>query len=332
MASQYQDFMLTDTDELGESFDVAFQILNIVSPEDSVGSNSKRRTIQYQIDFADFGNAQKLLIGWPQVITASDGTMAISRHIPHSYTDPNGAVLYCTGITRAVGMQPKAVTNDTDDPYQFMHITCLYEVLPYFIIDDDTLGIDTGGLVEIGTELFRYIELGDVSSTSKVFKQMFGGYCFCHSQAPGETLADKIIVDDDNGETYIVDTGRAVSQGVPFDYREQIVELIWHHIPRDNAPLNIAFSIQNQCNDAQFYIWESGTVMLDTIKPEFTLEVDGTYSWKLRYRFRINMQGWNFMPDPENGNIFTRIACIQDPRNDLVKSADFTQLFTPITP
>lgn len=353
MASQYQDFTLTGEDQGGNAISVAFKILNNVSPEDSISANSKRRTIQYQIDFRDFGKAQLLLIGWPSTTTTPTGKLAMSRSIPHSYTDPNGAFLYCTGVTRAVGIQPKRLTKATDDPYQYLHITCVYEILPYLIVEDDDLLDETGGLVEVGTDLYRFVELGEVSSTSKVYRQMFGAFCYCHRRTdPGDSGAPAAVQLFDGGIPYIIETQRPVAQGVPFEYREQVVELVWHHVPRDNAPLQIAFAMQNTINNADFYIWKRHTAMLDAIKPEFSLEVDGTYSWKIRYRFRINTNGqtvspsgmvtggggWLFLPDPQNSNQWTRVASIAAntalrPNNSgapLYQDNDFNLLFTPI--
>ena len=160
---------------------------------------------------------------------------------------------------------------------------------------------------------------------------MMGAYCFCHVQADGESLTDKVSIVDDNGLTYVLDTKRTVTQGVPYDYREQLVELVWHHVPRDHAPLTKAFSYQNTINSKPFYLWSAGQVMLDGIKPEFSLEVDGTYSWKIRYRFRINtVGGFLFLPDPQNGNQFARVACVNDPTKQLYQSNDFNDLFRPV--
>jgi hypothetical protein len=262
--SPYQDFTLTDTDASGNPYSVLFKILNITSPKDSIGSSNKRRTIQYQISFSDFGKAQKLLIGWPEFATFNDGSAHLKRHTPHSYTDPNGALLYCTSIPDAVGMQPKAVTNSTDDPYQFMFLTCLYEALPYLVVDDNTLESPTGIEIVAGKKgLLRYIELGDVASTGSIYKQMIGGFAFAHiyGTKPGDADQSASFPEDripDGAIDFLIDRPqRAVAQGIPFGYREQVIELIWHHVPRDNAPLDLAFAMQNTINDADFYIWSS---------------------------------------------------------------------------
>jgi hypothetical protein len=340
--SAYQDFSLTDGTNT-----VAFKILNNQSPEDSVGSNSKRRTIQYEIAFRDFGKAQKLLIGYPEFATLDDGTNYLSRNVPHLYLDPNGAKLYCTGISRAVGMQPKPLTNATDDPYQYTHLTAVYETLPYLILDDDEFFVKAGDptFLEIGAKkLWRYIEVGEVASTSKVFKQMMGGYRFCKQVIGAYVPGRNEIPFSDGTINYVMDQQAAVTQGVPFDYREQVIELIWHHIPRDNAPLNIAFALQNTINDRPLWIWPRHTVMLDTVKPEFSLEVDGSYSWKLRYRFRINLNGsvvdpvtrvitpggWLYLPNPNAANLFQRVANPAHLDKPLFPDSNFDLLFTPV--
>lgn len=330
--SQYQDFTLTDDDADGNPFSVDFKILNITSPEDSVGSNAKIRTIQYEILFKDFGKAQMLLIGWPEYATESDDTPYISRHIPHSYIDPNGASLFCTSITRAIGMQPKSVTNGTDDPYELMHLTCKYEVLPYPIISDAELSTLEAHFEEMGTNVIhRYIEVGEVQSTGSIVKQPVSGYCYCHPQRAGETATASNSVLD-NGTRYILDSNETPATGISIPSFEQLQELIWHHVPRDHAKLSGdagLFAYQYKINSEPFWVWKTGTAMLDTIKPEYLQEVDGTYSWRIRFRIRINPFGFNFFPDPKNGNAYRRLARVGDPGLSVFQSADLNQIFIP---
>ena len=124
MAGPYQDFTISDTDQDGNAFSVSFEILNITSPEDATGAGNKRRTIQYQISFADFGDAQLALLGWPQISSGPSGAYYLSRHIPHSYTDPSGAVVPHAAVTlidQQKGFQFKAIS-DSSGRYVFTSI------------------------------------------------------------------------------------------------------------------------------------------------------------------------------------------------------------------
>lgn len=292
---------------------VDFRVMTVQSIDMAAASNNSRVTVTYEILWRDFANAKLALIGYPQLRTAFTGEKYLKRNTPHSIEQGDGSFLHCTGICRTIGITPQEMGGSNegtpfDTPYEYAHITAVYEALPYDILEDDEFE-DLGYPDE--STLSRYVEFAEAEATQKIAKGIGNSFVYCN--AAGVPQDDKPVL-----------------IGRPFPYFEMNETLIWHQVPVVNAPIEKAYSLLNTVNLTRYWKWNPRQAMLAKVRRQRVTLVNGVRAFNLLYTFAINPKGWDMLPDPIRDGQYFKVVSRQDPTKILFEEAEHRDLFRVI--
>jgi hypothetical protein len=259
------------------------------------------------------------------------------RWIEDFYYDPNGrtSFLYCKAISRVAGetaqiplasqglvlnrndgnvyinsTSPEAV----DQPFVNAIITAVYEGLPYEIKEDrDPDIIDPTVNVPDESRLRRYVEYGEPEVHATLKKGLGSAYQYATPSLNGTPPSNmkgvgvgRLVYKEIGGATWWVPGDRSVparivTMGKLYPWHEISIPYTWHHIPRENAPLGIAFNMVNKINETAFDIFPRFTLMLTKVSPKSIRLPSGKRGWNITYVFKHNPRGWHKEIDPLTG-------------------------------